>query len=121
MNDNDKILSEYQYAIKRTHLYRYIRMGALKTLLRLQEGGAFPKKPKVLKEKQMTEKQSKDMWLATIIEKCISDNTFLESFLLGEELVPFWGTETVKNKQYHSLDLVPKHQTKTFTVKLKGE
>lgn len=117
--DNDKILFEYQHAIKHTHLCRYIRMGAIKILLRLQEQNAFPKKPKVLKEKKMTAKQLNDLWIGTIIEKCIHDNAFMESFLLGEELVPFWSTETVGKKQYHSLDLVPKHLTKNIIVKIK--
>ena len=105
MNDNKKILSEYAYAIKRAGLSRYVKMGALKMLLTLKEGDAFPKKPRVSADKPMSLKQSKDMITAVIVEQCIEDGAFLEAVLDGRELVPVWGTETVKGKQYHSLKL----------------
>ena len=104
MNNNEKILNEYAYAIKRAHLGRYVKMGALKMLLTLKEGGAFPKKPRVSADKPMSLKQSKDMITAGLVEKCIEDGAFLEDVLDGRLIVPVWKTETVKGKQYHSID-----------------
>ena len=105
MNSNDKILNEYAYAIRRAGLNRYIKMGALRLLTTLKEGGTFPKKPRVYADKPMSKKQEHDMITAVLVERCIEDEAFLEAALDGRALVPVWGTETVKGKQYHSLRL----------------
>ena len=117
MTQIDKQLEECRQAMRNSGLYRYIRMGAIDILCRLKDAGFFPSKPKVLKEKRLTEKQNSDMWEATVIENCLKNPTFLDCFLNGEELVAFWKTETIKGKEYHALDLVPKRFTKTFTIK----
>lgn len=105
MNNNEKILNEYAYAIKRAGLSRYIKMGALKMLLTLKEGGTFLKKPRVSADKPMSKKQAHELITAVLVERCIEDEAFLEAVMDGCELVPKWGTETVKGKQYHSLKL----------------
>ena len=105
---NEKILSEYAYAIKRAHLGRYVKMGELKKmLLTLKERGALvlPKKPRVSADKPMSKKQTDDMITAVIVEKCIEDGGFLEAVLDEREIIMVWGTETVKGKQYHSLKI----------------
>lgn len=105
MNSNDKILNEYAYAIKRAGLSRYIKMGALRLLTTLKEGGTFPKKPRVYADKPMSKKQEHDMITAVIVEQCLKDGAFLEAVLDGRELVLVWETETVKGKQYHNLKI----------------
>lgn len=109
-------LEECRQSMRKLGLYRYIRMGAIDILCQLKEAGFFPKKPKVLKEKIMTSKQSADMWQATIVENCLANSAFLECFMLGEELVAFWKTKTEKGKEYHHLELVPRRFTKTVTI-----
>lgn len=117
MTTVEKQIEECRQSMRKLELYRYIRMGAINIILEFQNAGFFPKKPQVLKEKRMSDRQNKDMWQATIIENCLKNPTFLESFMIGEELVAFWKTKTVKGKEYHDLDLVPRRFTKTFTVK----
>ena len=111
-------IEEFRQSMQKLGLYRYIRMGAIDILLRLKEEGFFPNNPKVLKEKRMTEKQNKDMFASTIIENCLSNSSFLECFMLGEELVAFWKTKTENGKEYHHLELVPRRYTKTVIVNL---
>lgn len=118
MTSVEKQIEECRQSMKRLGLYRYIRMGAIDILMRFQEAGFFPSKPKVLKDKTLTVKQNNDMWMATVIENCLTNNTFLESFMLGEELVAFWKTKTEKGKEYHHLELVPRRFTKTVTVNM---
>lgn len=118
MTSVEKQLEECREAMKKCGLYRYIRMGAIDILMRLQDAGFFPKKPKVLKEKRLTDKQNKEMWMATIMENCLANSTFLESFMLGEELVAFWKTKAEKGKEYHHLELVPRRFTKTVTINM---
>ena len=117
MTQIEKQLEQCRQSMRKLGLYRYIRMGAIDILCRLQEAGFLPQKPKVLKDKTLTGKQNNDMWLATIIENCLTNNAFLECFMLGEELIAFWKAKVEKGKEYHYLELVPKRFTKTFTVK----
>lgn len=98
-----------------------IRQSAKQMLKMLNECGYIPPKPKVEISKKTNEKQHKEFCLNAIYTQCLADVSFLESFLLGEELVFFWGEETIKNKQYKTLRLVPKSRTKTVTVEVKNE
>ena len=99
MTSVEKQIEECRASMKRLGLYRYIRMGAIDILCQLNDAGFFPKKPKVLKDKRMTDKQNKEMWQATIIESCLANNAFLECFMLGEELVAFWKTKVENGKE----------------------
>lgn len=118
MTPIEKQLQECRQEMRKLGYYRYIRMGAISMLLRLQESGFFPQKPKLLVEKNPTNKQQSDMWNATIIENCLTNTMFLEAFMNGEELVAFWKTETIKGKEYRVLDLVPERFTKIVTIKM---
>lgn len=117
MANIDKELQELQAEMQRIGAYRYIRMGVKMLLQRLDEYQFIPKKPKVSADKRMTEKQNLDMWFRTICDNCLQDTYFMEKFLLGEKLVPFWSTTNEKNKQYKQLELVPESKTKTITIK----
>lgn len=114
----EKQIEECRQSMKKLGLYRYIRMGAIDILCQLKDAGFFPKKPKVLKNKRLTDKQNKEMWQATIIENCLANSAFLECFMLGEELVAFWKTKVEKGKEYHHLELVPRRFTKTVTINM---
>lgn len=96
-----------------------IRQGAKQMLKMLNKDGYIPKRPRVEVDKKITEKQYKDFYLNAIYNQALEDTAFLESYLLGEEMVFFWGSETIKNKEYKTLRLVPRSRTKTVTVEVK--
>lgn len=98
-----------------------IRQGAKQILKMLNEYGYIPKRPRVEVGKKTSEKQHKDFLLNVIYTQCLNDTAFLESYLLGEEMVFFWGSETIKNKEYKTLKLVPKSRTKTITIEVNND
>lgn len=106
--------------IKNVEVYRFVRQGAREVLMRLRDMRAFPPKPKVLMEKEMTAKQNEQMWLATIVDTCINDPQFLEGFLLEEPIVAFWDAKWIGGKEYRNLKLMLEKCTKKLTVNKHG-
>lgn len=102
--------------IKNVEVYRFVRQGAREILSRLRDMRAFPPKPKVLMEKQMTPKQNEQMWLATIVDNCINDPQFLEGVLLEEPIVALWDSKFISGKSYHNLTLMLEKCTKKVTI-----
>lgn len=105
--------------MERLGIFFRIRQGARMMLMNLDNDGYIPKRPRVEDGKKTTEKQHKEFYLNAIYNQALEDTAFLESYLLGEELVFFWGSETIKNKEYKTLRLVPRSRTKTVTVEVR--
>lgn len=44
---------------------------------------------------------------ATIIKQCLTDRSFLDSFILQDDMVLRWGKETRNGKEYKTLKVIP--------------
>lgn len=119
MNNEIKQMEITRQEMERLGISFRIRQGARKMLMQLDNDGCIPKKPRVEVGKKITEKQCKEFYLNAIYNQALEDTAFLESYLLGEEMVFFWGSETIKNKEYKTLRLVPSSRTKRIIVEVK--
>lgn len=104
MNKEKEITSE----LRNINVYSWYCKGALACLRSLIQYRMIRDTAAPLEVgKNYSEAKEDDFIDATIIKQCLTDRSFLDSFLLQDEMTLRWGKETRNGKEYKTLKVIP--------------
>lgn len=115
----DKLLSfnEIRAEINRTGIARFYHNAVTRLLLRMFDEGALPNKEPIIEVgKKVSDKTWRDFYAYNLYKQMIDDIVLIDAYLLGEQIVPKFGTKTIKNKTVKTVKFFPESRVKHVII-----
>lgn len=112
-----KSFDETRAELNRIGIARFYHNAVTHLLLRMFEEGALPTKEPIIEVgKKVSYKTERDFHDYHLYKQMLDDIVLIDAYLLGEKLVPKFGTKTIKNKTVKTVKFYPESRVKHVII-----
>ena len=114
-----KSFDEVRSDLQRCGIARFYYQAVTKLLTRMFDTGVFgQKEPRIVQgeQKKTSVKKWSEFGNWHLFKQMLTDRRLIDAYLLGEEIIPKYGTAIDKNKEYVTVKYYPQSATKKIIV-----
>lgn len=115
--DKLKTFDEIRAELNRIGIARFYHNAVTRLLLRMFDEGALPTKEPIIEVgKKVSNKTERDLYDYHLYKQMLDDIVLIDAYLLGEQIVPKYGTKTIKNKIVKTVKFYPESRVKHVII-----
>ena len=112
-----KSFDEIRAELNRIGIARFYHNAVTHLLLRMFDEGGLPnKEPLIEVGKKVSDKTWRDFYAYHLYKQMLDDIVLMDAYLLGEQIVPKFGTKTIKNKTVKTVKFYPESRVKHVII-----
>lgn len=112
-----KSFDETRAELNRIGIARFYHNAVTHLLLRMFDEGGLPnKEPLIEVGKKVSDKTWRDFYAYHLYKQMLDDIVLMDAYLLGEKIVPKFGTKTIKNKTVKTVKFYPESRVKHVII-----
>ena len=115
--DKLKSFDETRAELNRIGIARFYHNAVRNLFLRMFDEGALPNKEPIIEVgKKASDKTWRDFFTYNLCKQMLNDIVLIDAYLLGEQIVPKYGTKTIKNKIVKTVKFYPESRVKHVII-----
>lgn len=112
-----KSFDETRAELNRIGIARFYHNAVTHLLLRMFDEGGLPNKEPIIEVgKKISDKTWRDFYAYHLYKQMLDDIVLIDAYLLGEQIVPKFGTKTIKNKTVKTVKFFPESRVKHVII-----